>query len=487
MAARYILAIDQGTTSSRALLVGRDGRVVRQAQEPVGQILPRGGWVEHDAADIWRGVVACMNRAVDGDWNQVAALGITNQRETTVLWDRQTDRPVHNAIVWQDRRTADDCRRLDAHRSLIQERTGLVLDAYFSATKLRWLLDHVVGAREAADRGKLAFGTIDSWLVWNLTGGRSHVTDFTNASRTMLMDLERRQWDQDMLEMLAVPPGVLPEICGCAQIVGQTLPELTGGRALPIAGMAGDQQAALMGQRCWSAGQAKNTYGTGAFALMNVGGARPRSLHKLLATLACDGRGRPAYALEGSIFIAGAAVQWLRDELGIIASADECDGLARSLPDNGGVYFVPALVGLGAPHWRSDVRGAIFGLTRGTGRAHLVRAALEAMAYQTRQVVEAMAADSGVALTELAADGGASRNEWLMQFQADVLGVSVARTASAEMTALGAAMLAGLGAGFWDDLRALPCEGTTRIEPDRSAGAQETYRQWCAYLERLLA
>ena len=482
----YILAIDQGTTGTRAALVDRNAAIVRDAYVPLRQILPGPGLVEHDPLEIWQGVTQAMEAAVGGQWDSVAAIGITNQRETTVLWDRATSKPVHNAIVWQDRRTAPRCDELRGHSDLVQDRTGLVVDAYFSATKLQWLLEHVPNAAAGAREGRLASGTIDSWLVWNLTAGRAHLTDFTNASRTMLYHIHDRQWDEQLLDMFQVPRQVLPEVRGTCEVVAHTAASVTGGRSIPIAGIAGDQQAALFGQRAWNAGQAKNTYGTGAFLLMNVGQCPVRSEHRLLLTLACDAMGRPAYALEGSIFIAGAAIQWLRDELQIIASAEESETLAASLPDNGGVYFVPALVGLGAPQWRPDVRGAIFGLSRGSGRAHLARAALEAMAFQSRQVIEAMQKDSGVELTELATDGGATRNNWLMQFQADVLDKPVVRASNVEMTAIGAALLAGLATGFWQAADSMPSAGATRFVPQDAPSATTTYDMWCTFLKRLL-
>ena len=487
----YILAIDQGTTGSRAMLVDRAGAIVSDAYQELPQILPRPGWVEHDPVAIWDSVVAVMNRAVGERWPLIRGIGITNQRETTVLWSRRagTGRPVHNAIVWQDRRTAERCAELGGHADMVRERTGLVIDAYFSGTKLEWLLRHVDCAAEQAARGQLCFGTIDSWLIWNLTGGRAHVTDFTNASRTMLFDIHHRRWDKSLLSLLSIPAAVLPEVRGASEIVAQTDACITGGCAIPIAGIAGDQQAALFGQQAWRPGQAKNTYGTGAFLLMNIGDRPVVSRHRLLTTLACDAQGQPVYALEGSIFVAGAAVQWLRDQWGIIASSAECEALARSLEDNGGVYFIPAFVGLGAPHWRSDVRGAIFGLTRGSGRPHLVRAALEAMAYQSREVLEAMQADAGVALAELRADGGASRNDWLMQFQADVLGVPVVRAANVEMTAMGAAYLAGLATGFWRNAGELEqlAGDDRRFMPNEPSCAARSYEQWQRYLGQLLA
>jgi glycerol kinase len=478
----FILAIDQGTTGSRAVLVDHAGRIVAQAYEEFTQILPRPGWVEHDAEEIWAGVHRVMRKVGDGKWPSIRAIGITNQRETTLLWSAKTHKPIHNAIVWQDRRTEARCRQLQNETQVIAQRTGLVIDAYFSATKLQWLLENV--AKEKRD---LRFGTIDSWLVYKLTGGRTHVTDYTNASRTMLFDIHRRLWDTELLSLFGVPDNILPTVKSSAEVVGETDPNLTGGRAIPIAGIAGDQQAALFGQRAWSPGQAKNTYGTGAFLLMNLGARNVQSRHRLLTTLACDSTGQPVYALEGSVFIAGAAIQWLRDQLQILPDSRESETLARTLADNGGVYFIPALVGLGAPHWNSQVRGAIFGLTRGSSRAHFARAALEAMAYQSAEVLEAMQLDANVALTELRTDGGASRNDWLMQYQADVLNVPVIRSENVEMTATGAAYLAGLAVGFWTtaELSNLHA-GEMSFEPRSFDTASAAYRQWQQYLARLL-
>ncbi|MCI0432188.1 MAG: glycerol kinase GlpK [Gemmatimonadetes bacterium] len=469
-----VLAIDQGTTGSTCLVLDEHSRILGRAYSEFAQIYPRPGWVEHDAVVIRDVTLRVVRDAVGaaraaGDRNlSIDAIGITNQRETVVLWDRETGEPVHNAIVWQDRRTAPHCRALReaGHESMIRERTGLVLDPYFSASKIWWLLENVKGLRERAENGELAAGTIDSWLVWCLTGGAQHVTDPTNASRTMLFDIERMDWSAPLLDLFGVPHALLPGVRPSSGEVGRCDEALLGD-AVPIAGIAGDQQAALFGQGCVRAGEAKNTYGTGAFLLLHTGAHRGRSEHGLLATVACGLRGEPAYALEGSIFIAGAAVQWLRDELHIVDSATETEPLARSLDSNDGVYFVPAFVGLGAPHWNAEARGTIVGLTRGSGRAHLVRAALEAMALSTHDVLEAMLADSGVQLRELGVDGGASQNDWLMQFQADVLGVTVRRPAMVETTALGAAGLAGIGAGIWSDADAFlaASEAPTRFQP----------------------
>jgi len=450
-----VLAIDQGTTGTTCLVVDESGEIVGRAYSEFTQHFPRAGWVEHDADEIWEVTLRVAREAVASAGALPTAIGITNQRETTVLWDRATGRPVHRAIVWQDRRTAARCREIEESGwgARVRDRTGLVVDPYFSATKLEWLLENVPGARERAEAGELAAGTIDSWLVWKLTGGRVHATDPTNASRTLLFDIERLDWDDELLGLFGVPRAVLPEVRPSSGDFGETEASIFGA-AIPVAGVAGDQQAALFGQGCWSAGLAKNTYGTGAFLLLHTGRERIRSERGMVTTVACGPRGEPAYALEGSIFVAGAAVQWLRDGLGIIGGAAETEALARSIPSNEGVYFVPAFVGLGAPHWEPEVRGTIVGLTRGTGRAHLARAALEAMAYSTAEVLEAMEADAGVTAPDLAVDGGAARNDWLMQFQADVLGRPVRRAALVESTALGAAALAGLAVGVWPSAEA---------------------------------
>ncbi|HET6764474.1 MAG TPA: glycerol kinase GlpK, partial [Longimicrobiaceae bacterium] len=442
-----ILAIDQGTTGTTCLVIDRGGAVRGRAYSEFTQHFPRPGWVEHDADEIWRVTLRVAREACTAAGIQATALsgiGITNQRETVVVWDRATGRPIHHALVWQDGRTAEVCASLKAqgHEPAVRERTGLVIDPYFSGTKLAWLLDHVPDARRRAEAGELAAGTIDTWLVWQLTGGRLHLTDHTNASRTLLYDLRAGAWDPGLLDLFRVPAAVLPEVRASSEVYGVTEGALLDAE-VPVAGIAGDQQAALFGHGCWTAGTGKNTYGTGAFLLLHTGETPVQSAHGMLTTAACGPRGERAYALEGSIFIAGAAVQWLRDGLGILAGADETEALARSLAGNEGVYFVPAFTGLGAPHWEPQARGTIFGLTRGTGRAHLARAALEAMAYSTHDVVQAMQGDSGVAMPELRVDGGAAANDWMMQFQADVLGIPVERPDMLETTALGAAGLAG--------------------------------------------
>ncbi len=452
---RYLLAIDQGTSSTRAMLFDAEGRPRAGAQRELTQFYPAPGWVEHDPEEIWTCTLAVCREAMmqlPARASEIAAIGIANQRETTVLWERATGRPIHKAIVWQDRRTAEECRRLAAEGwgAEVQARTGLLLDPYFSATKIAWLLDKVPGARAAAERGELAFGTIDSFLLWRLTGGRVHATDLTNASRSLLLDIHRLDWDETLLAAFRVPRAVLPALRANDASFGEAEAEHLGAR-LPVAGMAGDQQAASFGQACFAPGMIKATYGTGAFILLNTGERPVSSRHRLLATIACRlGGEAPQYALEGSIFVAGAALQWLRDKLGLIADAGESEALAASLPDNRGIYLVPAFTGLGAPHWRPDARAAISGLTRDSGRAEIIRAALEAVAYQTHDLMRAMGEDGAARPTVLRVDGGMVRNDWLLQFLADILDLPVARPAVAETTALGAAYLAGLGAGFYE-------------------------------------
>jgi glycerol kinase len=451
----HILALDQGTTSSRAILFDHDGGIVSAAQKEFEQIFPRPGWVEHDPMEIWSSQLGVATEALSRvglTARDVAAIGITNQRETTVVWERATGRPIHNAIVWQDRRTSGFCDQLkaDGHATTFTEKTGLVIDAYFSGTKVRWMLDHVEGARTRAEAGDLCFGTIDSWLVWQLTGGRLHLTDATNASRTLLYNIHTGDWDDELLEILQVPRRMLPEVRPSSDVYGETSQDLFAHR-MPIAGIAGDQQAALFGQRCIEPGMAKNTYGTGCFMLMHTGTTAVPSRNNLLTTVAWKIGDRTEYALEGSVFIAGAVVQWLRDGLGLIDSAADVEGLAASVVDNGGIYLVPAFAGLGAPHWDQYARGTIVGITRGTTAGHLARASLEGIAYQVADVLEAMVADSGIEIRELRVDGGAAPNNLLMQFQADVLRVPTVRPEVFETTALGAAYLAGLATGFWTD------------------------------------
>jgi glycerol kinase len=452
-----ILSIDQGTTGSTVLLFDHAGQIRARAYSEFSQHYPKPGWVEHDAEEIMvvtMKVIAEALKAGGISPNDIQGIGITNQRETTVLWDRASGKPVGRAIVWQDRRTADYCAELSAqgHSDLVQQKTGLVIDPYFSGTKVKWMLDNLPGVRARAERGEICFGTIDSWLVYNLTRGRAHITDYSNASRTMLYNIRELRWDEELLQLLDIPPEVLPEVRPSSHIYGETDPELFfGTHGIPVAGIAGDQQAALFGQACYQRGMAKNTYGTGSFVLMNTGTEAVFSNEKLLTTIAWGVGDEPVeYALEGAIFVTGSAVQWLRDGLGVIEHASETRELARAVPENEDVYFVPALVGLGAPHWDPYARGLLIGLTRGTTRGHVARAVLESMAYQTRDVIEAMERDSGITLKELRCDGGASVNSVLMQFQSDILGVKVEVPSIVETTALGAAYLAGLAVGFWE-------------------------------------
>ncbi|MCC7633656.1 glycerol kinase GlpK [Stenotrophomonas rhizophila] len=451
---RYILAIDQGTTSSRAILFDRAGRVAGSAQREFGQIFPQPGWVEHDPREILTSVYTTITELLNReqvDPRSIAGIGITNQRETTVVWDKATGQPIHNAIVWQSRQNHAICEQLKAqgHEPLIRRRTGLLIDAYFSATKIRWILDHVDGAQARAERGELLFGTIDSWLVWNLSGGQAHVTDLSNAARTLLFDIHTLQWDDELLALFNIPRAMLPQVRSSSEVYASTRAQFFFDQQIPIAGIAGDQQAALFGQACFAPGMAKNTYGTGCFMLMNTGAKAVQSRNGLLTTIAWGIDGQVEYALEGSIFVAGSVVQWLRDGLRMFGKSSDSQAYAERAHDTDGVYLVPAFVGLGAPYWRSDVRGAMFGLTRGTSKEHFIRAALESMAYQTRDVLAAMQADAGIELKELRADGGAIANDFMAQFQSDILGVPVLRPQAAETTALGAAYLAGLATGFW--------------------------------------
>ena len=455
--ADHILAIDQGTTSTRAILFDAEARPVAVAQRELPQHYPRPGWVEHDPEDIWRDTLAVTREALEAiDIGRVSAIGIANQRETAVVWDRTSGEPIHRAIVWQDRRTAERCAelRVDAVEDLIRERTGLLLDPYFSATKVAWILDQVPGARQRAERGELAFGTVDSFLLWRLTGGEVHASDVTNASRTSLFDIRANDWDSELCRLFRVPEALLPDVHENSRLFGNTARGLFDAQ-IPIAGMAGDQQAALFGQACFDPGMAKSTYGTGCFMLLNTGDEAIRSHHRLLTTPAWRIGGRTTYALEGSIFVAGAAVKWLRDALDVIDSADQTDALAARVPDDHGVYMVPAFVGLGAPHWDPDARGTIIGLTLDAGFAHLARSALEAVAYQTLDLVEAMTADGAAAPAAVRLDGGMAANSWLCQFLADILQVTVERPRNLETTALGVAFHAGLATGVWPDLNAL--------------------------------
>jgi len=487
----FLLALDQGTTSSRALIFDHEGAIRATAQREHRQIYPQAGWVEHDAREIWSSQIGVAIEALGMAGlrpRDIVAIGITNQRETTVVWNRETGEPIHHAIVWQDRRTAGVCDRIrrEGHELLIQERTGLLLDAYFSATKVAWLLDHVEGARALAEAGKLCFGTVDSWLIWNLTSGRLHATDATNASRTMLYNIRTGEWDDDLLKLFRVPGAMLPKVRSSSEVYGKVETSL-GLEGIPISGIAGDQHAALFGQACYAAGQTKCTYGTGCFLLQNTGGKAKHSKTRLLTTLAWQTGGQTSYALEGSIFIGGAVVQWLRDGLGIIRSSEEVEPLARSVPDNGGVYLVPAFAGLGAPHWDSYARGTIVGLTRGSGAGHIARASLESIAYQVADVLDAMRSDSGCEIPELRVDGGASRNDTLMQFQADILRTPVVRPAVTETTALGAAYLAGLSVGYWKNEAEIAAQWGVekRFEPVMAqADAQRLRSRWGLALER---
>jgi glycerol kinase len=479
---RYVLALDQGTTSSRAILFDRDGAVRSVAQREFEQIFPQPAWVEHNPQEIASSQIAVALEALAQAGVQardVAAIGITNQRETTIVWNRETGEPVYNAIVWQDRRTADFCERLrsDGHGPLIQQRTGLLIDSYFSASKIAWILDNVPGARNLAEAGKLSFGTVDSWLVWTLTHGRVHITDASNASRTMLFNIHNGTWDHELLNLFRVPVSMMPAVRSSSEVYGEvTGPEEIKG--IPLAGIAGDQQAALFGQRCTKPGLTKNTYGTGCFMLQNTGRRAVPSLNRLVTTVAWKVGDSTEYALEGSVFVGGAVVQWLRDGLGLIRRSEEVEALVRSVPDNGGVYFVPAFVGLGAPHWDSYARGSIFGLTRGTTAGHLARAAVESIAYQVADLLDAMRRDSGDAVEDLRVDGGAAANDSLMQFQSDLLGVPVVRPAVAEITALGAAYLAGLAVRFWkSDLDAVVRPNDRRFEPQMPASQAGSLRE----------
>ncbi len=453
---KYILALDQGTSSSRAIVFDRDGNTKAVSQKEFTQIFPQPGWVEHNPMEIWSSqasVIAEAITSIDINGLNIAAIGITKQRETTIVWDAETGEPVYNAIVWQDRRTSEFCDALkrDGRTDLIRSKTGLIIDAYFSATKIRWILENVPGARQKADEGRLRFGTVDSWLIWMLTRGEVHVTDVSNASRTMLFNIHTLEWDRELLDLFGIPASMMPAAKSSSEVYGYTKTTLFA-HEVPIAGIAGDQQAALFGQMCTEPGSVKNTYGTGCFMLMNSGERPIMSSNNLLTTVAWKIGDTVNYALEGSIFVAGSVVQWLRDGLGIIRSSSEVEELAASVPDNGGVYFVPALTGLGAPHWDQYAKGSIYGLTRGATAAHIARAALEGIAFQTMDIVNAMQRDAGVTLRELKVDGGASRNNLLMQFQADILGTSVIRPKVTETTALGAAYLAGLAVGYWESI-----------------------------------
>jgi glycerol kinase len=469
---QFILALDQGTTSSRAIIFDQKGKMVTVAHKDFEQIFPQPAWVEHDPIEIWTSQASVATEAITKaniSADQIAAIGITNQRETTILWERETGKPIYNAIVWQDRRTSKYCNQLkeEGHFEMINGKTGLIIDAYFSATKIKWILDHVEGAREKAEKGEICFGTVDSWLIWKLSNGNKHYTDITNASRTMLFNIHTKEWDQELLDLFQIPKVMLPEVKSSSEVMCTTSGKIFSAK-IPIAGVAGDQQAALFGQLCIEKGMAKTTYGTGCFLVMNTGDKPVKSNNKLLTTIAWQINGKVSYALEGSVFIGGASIQWLRDGIKTISQAHETEKQAESLKDNEGVYFVPALAGLGAPYWDQDARGAFFGITRGTTSAHFSRAALEAIAYQVYDVLKAMEKDSGVPTKELKVDGGATENNFLMQFQADILGCTIKRPKFLETTALGAAYLAGLAVGYWKDMeeiRSLWEEGNS-FEPD---------------------
>ena len=492
MSKKYVLALDQGTTSSRAILFDQSGKGVGVAQKEFTQIYPKAGWVEHDAMEIWgtqSGVAREVLEKTGIRPDEIAAIGITNQRETTVVWEKATGKPVYNAIVWQCRRTASICDELKARclESYIRENTGLVVDAYFSGTKVKWILDNVPGARERAKKGELLFGNIDTWLIWNLTRGKAHVTDYSNASRTMLFNIRTLRWDEEILAELDIPACMLPEVKPSSCVYGHTDAQTFGGAEIPIAGDAGDQQAALFGQACFSDGMAKNTYGTGCFMLMNTGEKRVPSHNGLLTTIAWGVDNKVEYALEGSIFVAGAAVQWLRDELKLIDNAAQSEELASAVHDTHGVYVVPAFVGLGAPYWDMYARGTIVGLTRGANRNHIVRATLESIAYQTRDVLQAMEDDSGIKLKALKVDGGAVANNFLMQFQSDILGVPVDRPMVTETTAMGAAFLAGLAVGFWKDKAEIAAKWNVdrTFKPAMAAADRDQkYKGWTKAVER---
>jgi len=490
----YVLALDQGTTSSRAVLYDREGKIRGLAQREFAQIYPRAGWVEHDPEEIWASqisvAVEALSRA-DSRPRDIAALGITNQRETTIVWDRTTGKPLHHAIVWQDRRTAPICRDLREQglEDTIQQKTGLLIDAYFSASKIMWILENVKGAREKAHAGELAFGTVDSWLIWNLTGGKLHAIDASNASRTMLFNIHEGRWDQDLLAALRIPVSLLPQVRPSSGEYAEVSTSLALG-GVPITGVAGDQQAALFGQACFYPGMAKCTYGTGAFLLQTLGGECKQSRNRLLTTVAWQRNGQLAYAMEGSVFTAGSVVQWLRDGLGIIRTSEEVEALASSVPDNGDVYVVPAFTGLGAPHWDPHARGTIIGITRGTKAGHIARAALESIAYQVADLIRAMQQDSGIPLKVLRVDGGAARNDTLLQFQADLLGIPVVRPAITETTSLGAAFLAGLAVGFWKNPEEIQTQWKVDKEFHPRRGKSEVenlLRRWRQALERAKA
>lgn len=477
----YILSLDQGTTSSRAIIFSHSGKIISIAQKEFKQHYPQAGWVEHDPIEIWSTQATVLTESIIKAGlkpSDINAIGITNQRETTIVWDRSTGKPIYNAIVWQDRRTASFCDSIkEKHGKIIQEKTGLIVDAYFSASKIKWILDNVEGAREKAEKGLLAFGTVDTWLIWNLTAGQVHVTDVTNASRTMIYNINNLSWDDELLELFTIPRSLLPEVRSSSEVYGETAGRILANK-IPIAGIAGDQQAALFGQMCTQKGMVKNTYGTGCFMLMNVGDKPVLSKNNLVTTIAWQLNGKTEYALEGSIFIAGAVVQWLRDELGIISSSKDIESLARKVENSNGVYLVPAFAGLGAPYWNQHARGTMVGLTRGTSKAHIARAALESIAFQTMDVLKSMEADSGSGIKELRVDGGATINDLLMQIQADVLGVKVVRPEITETTAMGAAYFAGLATGFWKNVDEIKEQWSLDKEFIPSLKNNESVSEW---------
>ena len=494
MSKKYIMALDQGTTSSRAILFDKQGNIVATSQKEFTQIYPNPGWVEHNAMEIWGSQSGVMREVLETNSispNEIAAIGITNQRETTIVWDKNTGKPIYNAIVWQCRRTSEICDEIEAngYKDMIKDKTGLILDAYFSGTKIKWILDNVEGAREKANNGELLFGTVDTWLIWNLTRGKVHITDYSNASRTMLYNIKELKWDDEILELLDIPKSMLPEVKPSSCVYGYTDEHMLAGAQIPIAGIAGDQQAALFGQTCFEEGSAKNTYGTGCFMLMNTGDKLVESKNGLLTTIAWGVDGKVEYALEGSIFIGGAVIQWLRDELKVLYNAKESQFYAESVKDTNGVYIVPAFAGLGAPHWNMYARGCVMGLTRGANREHLVRAALESIAYQVKDVLHAMEEDSGLKLAGLKVDGGASANDFLMQFQADILNTNINRPKVVETTALGAAYLAGLAVGFYenkDDIKnswVMDKEFSSNMDDDRRV---KLYKGWKKAVKRSL-
>lgn len=496
MNTKYVIALDQGTTSSRAIVFDSDQKIVGVAQKEFRQIYPKEGWVEHDPMEIWSsqsGVLAEVIARTGISQHDIIGLGITNQRETTIVWDKHTGKPVYNAIVWQCRRTAkicDELKKIEGLDEYVKENTGLLIDAYFSGTKIKWILDNVEGAREKAERGDLLFGTVDTWLIWKLTNGKVHATDYTNASRTMIYNIKNLEWDEKLLKILGIPKSMLPEVKDCSGTFGYANLGGKSGHRVPIAGVAGDQQAALFGQACFNKGDSKNTYGTGCFLLMNVGDKMVRSQNGLVTTIAIGLNGKVEYALEGSIFIGGASVQWLRDELKLVSEARDTEYFARKVKDNGGVYVVPAFVGLGAPYWDMYARGAILGLTRGANKNHIIRATLESIAYQTRDVLEAMQEDSGIKLNNLKVDGGAAANNFLMEFQSDILGVNVRRPVTLETTALGAAYLAGLAVGVWESKEEITSQWKLDHEFTASMSEEERnkkYAGWKKAVKRSMA